>query len=243
MRQQVNIVDGRPDYTALLVRSSPLMIISPTVASPLSPIWSMPIARLMLCVPQADPIAVDLVVRMVRLDPGRRLKIGQVLAHPLFWSDAERVDKIRGWKTSWRRGKDLDRRLADHPSTVRAITDGPDGWLSRLDRAVVAELQSQRHGPRRYDGRDVLDLVRAIRNISEHWFDRAAGRDAAAEAGRVAAVVALTGWAEGGEEMRRGLASAEAAGMRAAAVARYFLRGRFLELLLVFEFAKECGNA
>ena len=177
---------------------------------------------------------------MVRLVPADRLKIEQAKAHPLFWTDAKRLDKVRGWKSSWRRGKDLDRRLKAHAVTVRAIVGTePDGWLSRLDGPVVAELQSERHG-RTYNGRHVYDLVRAIRNIFEHWFDHIPGRDRAAEAGRLAAVVTLTGWAEGGHEMRRGLASAEAAEMRAAAVAGYFLRERFPGLLLVFELARDC---
>lgn len=97
--------------------------------------------------------------------------------------------------------------------------------------AMVAELQLQRHGPRH----DVLDLV------SEHWFDRIAGRDAAVEAGRATAVVVLTGWAEGGQEMRRGLASGEAAKMRAEALAQCFVRDRFPGLVLMFEFGR-MGN-
>ena len=80
-------------------------------------------------------------------------------------------------------------------------------------------------------GHDLLDLVRAIRNIYEHWFD---ARDRYTEA-----VQALTGW--GAADMRRGFESEAARGMQAAAVSRYFL-GPFAELLLVFEFAKACGS-
>ena len=79
-----------------------------------------------------------------------------------------------------------------------------------------------------YDGRDPLDLVRAIRNIFEHWFERLAPDEA---------VLALTGWDDA--EMQKGHAPAEGQEMRAAAVARYFLGERFRELLLVFEFARE----
>ena len=79
-------------------------------------------------------------------------------------------------------------------------------------------------------GHDLLDLVRAIRNICEHWFD---ARDRRAEA-----VQALTGWGEA--DMRRGFESDAARGMQAAAVSRYFF-GPFAELLLVFEFSKAWG--
>ena len=52
------------------------------------------------------------------------------------------------------------------------------------------------------------------------------------------ALTVLTGWSEAAE-MRKGRASAEAQGMQAAAVSRYFLsERRFAALLLVFEFAK-----
>ena len=99
--------------------------------------------------------------------------------------------------------------------------------------------------PLAYPGHDVLDLVRAIRNIFEHWFDvrdRHLEHDPGAAPDAAAlAVQALTGWGEA--EMRRGLGSVDAREMRAAAVARYFLGpGRFAELLLVFEFSKAWGS-
>ena len=53
-------------------------------------------------------------------------------------------------------------------------------------------------GGRPYDGRNVLDLVRAVRNVFEHWFDRGPQH---AEAERLSAVAALTSWGDG--EMQR----------------------------------------
>jgi hypothetical protein len=52
-------------------------------------------------------------------------------------------------------------------------------------------------------------------------------------------VTVLTGWSQGGREWKQGHHSSAAQEMRAAAVAGYFLRTRFPELLLVFEFSKE----
>ena len=77
-------------------------------------------------------------------------------------------------------------------------------------------------------------MVRAIRNIFEHWFSPGPKHD---EPRRLAAVAALTGWSAA--ELQRGQQSADAAAMRAAAVAEYFLRERFAGLLLVFEFGRE----
>ena len=173
------------------------------------------------------------------MEPERRLSIDQVAEHPLFWDAAAQIEKVRGWKTSWRRGPDLKRRLAAHPRTVAAILGGGNtrdgGWLSALDPAVAAQLRAWKDG---YDGRDVLDLVRAIRNIFEHWFERTS-RDTAAEAevARRSVVQLLTGWNEA--DMRQGHQSTDGQTMRAQGVASYFMGRRFPGLLLVFEFAKE----
>ena len=185
---------------------------------------------------RCDVVAVDLVARMVCLAAPTRLTIEQVLMHPFFWSDTQRIEKIRGWKTSWRRGPDLNRRLNQHPRTVRSIVgaEGEGGWLSKLDPVVAARLQAWQHS---FDGSDPLELVRAIRNVFEHWFERH-GWDQTAEAERLQAVGVLTRWSEG-REMKRGHASSEGQEMRVAAVAGYFVRERFPGLLLVFEFPKE----
>ena len=134
LRQQVAIMDGMPDCTAL----------------------------------RSDPVAVDLVARMVRLDPARRLRIQEVVQHPMFWDAAARLEKVRGWKSSWTRDHNLKRRLDAHPITVMGML-GDHGWLAGLDTPVAAHLSAWKHG---YDTLNVLDLVRAIRNIFEHWFDR-----------------------------------------------------------------------
>jgi hypothetical protein len=60
------------------------------------------------------------------------------------------------------------------------------------------------------------------------------------EALRLEALALLTG--RGAEETRRGQASAGAAGLRAAAVARYFLCAeRFADLLVVFHMPAACA--
>ena len=49
-------------------------------------------------------LAVDLVARMVQRKAADRLKIGEAVGHPFFWDAAQQLDKIRGWKKTWRRG-------------------------------------------------------------------------------------------------------------------------------------------
>jgi hypothetical protein len=51
----------------------------------------------------------------------------------------------------------------------------------------------------------------------------------------------LTGWSCE-REMKRGHASSEGQELRAAAVVHYFVRQRFPQLLLVFEFSKEADT-
>ena len=78
-----------------------------------------------------------------------------------------------------------------------------------------------------------FSLPRQVWNIEKHWFKPATAEDEAA-------LALLTG--RGAEETRRGQASAGAAGLRAAAVARYFLCAeRFADLLVVFHMPAACA--
>jgi hypothetical protein len=58
------------------------------------------------------------------------------------------------------------RRDGRHSGSVKSILGG-DGWLARLDEPVAARLNAHDKG---YNGQELLELVRAIRNIQEHWF-------------------------------------------------------------------------
>ena len=48
---------------------------------------------------------------------------------------------------------------------------GSEGWLAKLDEPVRRLLLA--HG--RYDGRELTELLRAIRNVAEHWSAPRAG--------------------------------------------------------------------
>ena len=75
LRQQLNIVEGKPDFSRVSSMSNP------------------------------DMLAVDIVARMVQLEPEKRLKIAKVIEHPFFWDAAKRLERIRGWWKTWHRGE------------------------------------------------------------------------------------------------------------------------------------------
>ena len=121
----------------------------------------------------------------------------------------------------WERGAPaLQRQLEQHCAAVSRMVGG-DGWLAKLDGPVRQRLLAHRN----YDGRNLWELLRAIRNIAEHWF-----KPATAD---LAALELLTGCSA--EETRHGQASADAAALWAEACCRYFMReDRFGDLLVVF---------
>lgn len=171
--------------------------------------------------------AADLFVRMSCTDPANRLPIDQVVAHPAMWDAETKLRKITEWHKSWDKSTPaLARRLSVHsPYVKRLLGDRPEGWLAALNPAVVEQLVAD---GRHYNGRDVTELLRAIRNVAEHWFQPKTAQE-------VMALEALTG--ASAEAIRRGQATAEAAQHRAEAIERCFLRdgeGGFAELLLVF---------
>jgi hypothetical protein len=49
----------------------------------------------------------------------------------------------------------------------RLIGDRTEGWLAKLEPRVVDQLTAD---GKHYNGRDVHELLRAIRNVAEHWY-------------------------------------------------------------------------
>lgn len=171
--------------------------------------------------------AADLILRMTQLEPPKRLEIAQAVTHPALWGAEDKIRHCSDWHKSWERGSAaLERRLKAHDSTVRQLLgDRPEGWLAKMQPAVVAQLMAD---GRHYNGRDVHELLRAVRNVAEHWFQPKTAQEEAA-------LVALTG--QSAEEVRKGQATEGAAARRAEVIERAFFRDGeqgFAGLLLVF---------
>lgn len=108
--------------------------------------------------------ACDLFLRMVCVDPKQRPEISGVVSHPALWDADTKLRRITDWAKSWEKDSPaLQRRLSVHATSVKHLLgDRPEGWLGRVDAAVAEQLQAAS----RYNGRDVMDLLRAIRNIA-----------------------------------------------------------------------------
>ena len=92
---------------------------------------------------------------------------------PALWNAETKLRHCTDWHKSWsqERGKPaLQRRLEVHAGLVqRLLGDRPEGWLAKLEAHPLVLEQLLADG-RHYNGREVTELLRAIRNVAEHWF-------------------------------------------------------------------------
>eukprot|EP01047_Picozoa_sp_COSAG01_P033731 COSAG01_NODE_2496_length_7573_cov_15.650120_1_plen_1328_part_00 len=171
--------------------------------------------------------AADLIARMLQNEPKRRPTIGEVVSHPAMWDAETKLRHCMDWHKSWERGSPaLERRFKVHASLVqRLLGDRPEGWLTKLEAHPLVLEQLLADG-RHYNGREVTELLRAIRNVAEHWFQP---RNLQEEL----VLESMTG--RSAEEIRRGQATELAAMERAEAIERFFLSDTsFGELLVLF---------
>lgn len=156
--------------------------------------------------------AQHLVKAMIQKDPTRRPSIEQVLTHPFFWTNAKRLQAIEELSDALatRDQERLEEQFATH-----LVRGSP--WLDRLDQPMLADLQSHRN----YTS-SAFDLVRTIRNISQHFKKRTDGffaclHDPALDAD-------FESWKE---------ACFEDPDLRATAIMRYFLHPKRFPWLAV----------
>jgi hypothetical protein len=111
------------------------------------------------------PEAHDLVAGMLQSRPERRLTAAECLAHPFFWSDADRLAFLA----------DASDRLECEPehSPLRAAFEAhaasvvSPNWEARLDAALLDNLGKHR----KYDFGSAIDCLRVIRNKKHHYMD------------------------------------------------------------------------
>ncbi|KZO94710.1 hypothetical protein CALVIDRAFT_538819 [Calocera viscosa TUFC12733] len=111
--------------------------------------------------------AEDLVGRMLEPDPSSRPTTDDCLIHPFFWTPAKRLSFLQDASD---RFEVMEREPKEAPllalETDAAKVLGPD-WHRKLDKAVIENLGKFR----KYDGKSVQDLLRALRNKKHHYQD------------------------------------------------------------------------
>lgn len=112
--------------------------------------------------------AQHVVLKMVEMDPKDRLTAHQVMAHPYFWNSSRRLAFLQDASDK------LDNMEREPPAPALVSIEensvnvlGGADWLRKLDRQVLEDLNKRR----KYDGRRVVDLLRAIRNKKHHIHD------------------------------------------------------------------------
>ncbi|CAO3590507.1 unnamed protein product [Absidia cylindrospora] len=111
--------------------------------------------------------AMDLIDSMINTNPRSRPTADKVLAHPFFWSTSKRLSFLQDASDRF----EVEQR--DPPSPLLQCLEkdakkivGYD-WYRRIDRVVANDLGKFR----KYDGKRVRDLLRALRNKKHHWQD------------------------------------------------------------------------
>lgn len=109
----------------------------------------------------------DLISQMISFDPRKRPDTAEILQHPLFWSDQEKLDFLvkvsdRLENESREEHSVLLERLERHAEKIV----GGD-WPGRFPKAFLDNLGKYR----KYHGDRIIDLLRALRNKFHHYND------------------------------------------------------------------------
>ncbi|KAJ7177973.1 hypothetical protein C8R46DRAFT_942898 [Mycena filopes] len=111
--------------------------------------------------------AVDLITAMLHPDAKQRPDTTTCLLHPFFWDPGRRLtflqDASDRFEIMCRDPKDPYLLVLERGALGIVGND----WLSRLDRLFIENLGKFR----KYDGRSVQDLLRALRNKKHHYQD------------------------------------------------------------------------
>jgi serine/threonine-protein kinase/endoribonuclease IRE1 len=116
----------------------------------------------------SQPLAKDLISRMIQRDPTKRPSATEILAHPFFWDSNKRLtflqdvsDRIEQQdRHTYQPSKQLESRR-------NIIFNGSNYWNAIVDPLFWNDLQ----GFRKYFGNSVQDLLRAMRNKRHHFHE------------------------------------------------------------------------
>jgi serine/threonine-protein kinase/endoribonuclease IRE1 len=109
--------------------------------------------------------AAHLITQMLAPEPKERPDTVACLLHPFFWTPAQRLTFLQDASDRFEkmeRDPPEARLVALETNAVSII--GPD-WRKKLDKTFVDDLGKFR----KYDGKYILDLLRALRNKKHHY--------------------------------------------------------------------------
>ncbi|TPX75778.1 hypothetical protein CcCBS67573_g02946 [Chytriomyces confervae] len=111
--------------------------------------------------------AKDMIKKMIFKDPKKRLDSASVLLHPYFWTSSKKLAFLQDVSDR------LESEEREPPSAILKQLErgapkvvGTD-WTRKLDRRMLEDMGKFR----KYDGRIVQDLLRAMRNKKHHYQD------------------------------------------------------------------------
>ena len=127
-------------------------------------------------------LQMDLLMRMLKLEPELRPSAKKVLSHLMFWDDKRCLEFILDIRKKFdvldpmfkRKIKDEHQKVLDATPTVLKLKDALDldksvvinDWIAKLDAILAEEFN------RGYDKQSVSDLLRAMRNKVIILFNR-----------------------------------------------------------------------
>lgn len=122
-----------------------------------------------------DCLGVNLIEKMIAQCESERPTSSEALKHPFFWSKLQTKECLTTISDIL---ESRDQHLLEAIEKISCDVFSKS-WMDTLDAAVRDDLLSSSH--RTYDGSKVRDLLRAVRNLSNHW--RQLGPDVQASLG------------------------------------------------------------
>ncbi|KAF8337115.1 uncharacterized protein EI90DRAFT_3044948 [Cantharellus anzutake] len=111
--------------------------------------------------------AKDLINKMLDARPRRRPDTAQCLVHPFFWTPGRRLTFLQDASDRF----EIMQRDPPELGLQRLEAGAPDvvgnDWSKKFDKAFIENLGKFR----KYNGRSILDLLRALRNKKHHYQD------------------------------------------------------------------------
>ena len=103
----------------------------------------------------------DLTLKMINLNPNERIKSNQILNHPTFWSNDDKLNFIQD--LSDHLGKYKNSELLIQLNKLKLFNES--GWNLDIDQPIIDNILKFRN----YNFKNLTELIRLWRNIKSHY--------------------------------------------------------------------------